>query len=389
MMLFGATVFGGFSTLLFQKVFFREKPKEIPIIIKVKNEAQAIGEMAPKEIERRILIDRCSDLYNYVCTMPASSDPTGVVYREAEGEVEVLRIYEKILAEKGKITKKAADEILVERVYDAEHVQRIKKLFNLVRDSMLSFVDMQSFRALTLEDKDLLKKRITQVELEVPPPVSVYDDDPGLITRNDVYYLRTSDEKSRIRIGGAMLFTVQSEYNLAFTLAHELAHSIDPCELREAKIDILSYKELNACFGVSETDLTAECKPEGKISEIFSDWMATHIVVDILNRRFRELSNDQLRTAIYNSVRDLCSFEPEGSSSTIAKTENDHNEKNSSEKNNYILSSDHPSPSFRVNHIFSMHPTIRKYLGCKEYQGPLLPSATQYCFWTSNHPQPK
>lgn len=347
-----AAAAGGLCALLLVSLF-RARPVPLPVL-----------PSAPSPP----VVGPCVDLHSYACALVGSPDPTGEVRRDAEGEVEVLRVYERLMRTHRGLTPARADDLLVREVYTPERTRRLRAIFSAVQEHLLKFIDSQPFRALSFQEKALLRARVRRVRLELPPPASVYADEPGLFTRSEVYFERTADGAFRVRLGGALLLTVRSKFNLSFTLAHELAHAIDPCELRSDRVNILAYRGLAECFGAPEGALAGECAPSGKISEIFADWVATHVVADLLDEAAAGYTSTQLRSAVYNSVRDLCREDEE--ESTVSAHE-------------HGLASSHPNVPFRVNRIFAQHPRIRKILGCKEVTGPLLPGMPAYCFWPS------
>lgn len=359
-----AALAGGMVVLLVERFVLPPKPPRLPVIISNTSSAPPLTPLAPHELETRIRINPCIDLYSYVCTLARTEDPTGDVRRDAEGEVEALRIYENIIRTHHRLSPEKVDELLVKRVYTAERTRRIRELFHRAQNALLKFIDSQPFQALSVDEKQELKNRVSRVQLELPPPASVYADEPDLFTRNDVYYERTPEGRVRIRIGGALFFTVRSQFNLAFTLAHEIGHSIDPCELHAEKIDILAYSGLAECFGTPRDTLDSECSARGKISEIFADWIASHVVADLLVESAVKFTPAQIRAAVFSTVRDLCREE-----------DDDPNEVEAG------LTASHPNVSFRVNGIFAQHPKIRHFLGCQDAAGPLLPGVPAYCFW--------
>ncbi len=364
MTILACLILGGLSALIVEKTVFKKRPTEIPVFI----------DSAVPFSENRLNINPCIDLYSFVCMTNKKQDPSGFVKRDAEGEVEALRVMEKIIRTHKKITNDQLNTKLVEQIYTAERVNLLKDLFEDVRKNMLKFIDAQPFQALSLEERIILRKHVERVSLELPPPASLYADETELFTSNDVYYERTNENRTRIRIGGALLFTVKSKFNLAFTLAHELAHSIDPCELKLDQVDILAYHGLAECFGTPLTEQAGECRAHGRASEIFADWVATHIVADLLTTAATQYTKAQTKNALMNAVRDLCVEEEPYDDD---RTPEDGKIKETPEE----LAASHPTSSFRVNHIFAQHPQIRKILGCQENQGPLLPGVPQQCFW--------
>jgi len=134
---------------------------------------------------------------------------------------------------------------------------------------------------------------------------------------------------------------------LVFTLSHELAHSIDPCELRSSGIPLESYDRLNACFlatGVVATRaVRQECGDDDQLSEAFADWVAIRITARALEKYSAEFDQTQLRAAAANAVADLC------------------DEEDSPEEHDDLT---HPSPKVRIERIFARNPQIRSILGC-------------------------
>lgn len=372
MSVLGAVVIGGLLSMIAERTLFRKKATQVPVFISSYQQSSNHSNLG--DIEGKMNINPCFDLYQNVCFVNKSKDPSGFVKRDVEGEVEALRIMEKIIQKHKKISITQLYDQLVSEIYTIQRVTLLKSLFEDVRRYMLKFIDAQPFQALSLEDRIVLKRQIERVVLDLPPPAQIYADEPELYTSNDVFYERTKDDQIRIRIGGALLFTVNSKFNLAFTLAHELAHSIDPCELQHNKVDILAYHGLAECFGTPLVDQSGECKAHGRVSEIFSDWVATHIVADLLKESSEKFTIAQTRNALMNSVRDLCVEEEPYDDD---RTPEDEKTPETPEE----LAASHPSSSYRVNHIFAQHPQIRKLLGCQENQGPLLPGVPQQCFW--------
>jgi hypothetical protein len=103
-----------------------------------------------------------------------------------------------------------------------------------------------------------------------------------------VYYERFADGRMRLRVGGAYLLSAKSWFNLVFTLAHELGHAIDPCELRVARLPLPAYDRLGACLLadglVASRETRAECGQDDQLSEAFSDWLAVQVTADVLKR---------------------------------------------------------------------------------------------------------
>lgn len=314
--------------------------------------------------EPRLRFNACRDLHGYICSSRRGIDPTGDVRHDAEGEVETLRIYENLIRENPRFTMERIDDLLVKRIYTPARTKRVREIFETARERLVRFIDYQPFQALSDDEKARLKARVARVQLQLPPPATVYADEPDLFTRNDVFYERSGADDIRIRVGGALLFTVRSRFNLAFTLAHELAHSIDPCELRSLGMETKFYDPVVSCLGAGGAIETA-CSSTGTLAESFADWVATHIVADILEEISPKYTPAQAKSALYNSVRDLCQEDED------LLTGPDMG-----------LAASHPSNVFRVNRIFGAHPGIRRLLGCgEESMGPAEEGTPAGCFW--------
>ena len=322
--------------------------------------------------EPRLRFNACRDLHAFICSTRRGTDPTGAVRHDAEGEVETLRIYENLIRRNRRLPMESIEELLVKRIYTPARTRRVREIFETARERLVRFIDYQPFQSLSMEEKARLKARVTRAQLQLPPPASVYADEPDLFTRNDVFYERSGVDNIRIRVGGALLFTVQSRFNLAFTLAHELAHSIDPCELRSLGMETKFYTPVVGCLAAVES-IESACNSSGVLAESFADWVATHIVAEILEEMAPKYTPTQVRSALYNSVRDLCQEDEELLTGPQVG-----------------LSASHPSNANRVNHIFAAHPGIRRLLGCAE--APMGPEAagTPACFWLLGpRPQPE
>ncbi len=300
--------------------------------------------LAPAEPEH------CHSLYKVVCARRGvTRDPTGSVRPDVDGELLALRAYEEIIRQHPDWTSEQVDEELVQRIYTPPVRARIESTFRLVRNSLEQFIDHQPDGVFTASERKLLKKHLRAVELQLPPPASVYADEPDLLTKNDVYYERLRDGRTRLRVGGAYFFTSRSYFNLVFTLGHELAHSIDPCELKiTAQAVLPAYERLSACLirkgTVALRPDRTECGKNDQLSETFADWFATQVTAEALRRFSTEFHGQQLLNAATNAVRDLC--EPENGVGDELDLEF------------------HPSPQIRIDRILGDNTQVRDVLGC-------------------------
>lgn len=291
--------------------------------------------------------DLCQNIHRSVCRKKGTTvDPTGSVQPDTQGEMRALRMYEEILREHRDWSTDKAEEELVARIYTPPLRSRVESAFKWVRNTMESFILSQPESVFNAREKRQLRKRLRKVKLEIPPPLSLYADEPGLLTKSDVFYERTQDGSVRLRIGGAYLLSARSWFNIVFTIAHELAHSIDPCEIRQLQLSFPAYDHLYACFLhhglVASRASRNECVRNDQLSEAFADWMAVQVSARALEESATQYKDSDLLNAAINSVRDLCE-----------------------EEDGLELDTEfHPSAETRINQIFGTHPKIRQLLGC-------------------------
>ena len=301
----------------------------------------------------------------FVANKAKPRDPTGSVEPDSDGALEALHIYEQIIHDNPDWNDDEVSEELVKQVYTDKKRRRVEGVFHWVRLTLENWIRAPTEVGFQRPRKKQLKNRVEKIELQLPPPASLYSDEPDLYIKNDVFYERTLDGKTRLRVGGAYLFTAKSRFNLTFTIAHELAHSIDPCEIRAFGYSYPAYDRLSACFMheglVKLHKARSECGDNDQLSETFADWVAVQITAEALRSFATEFHGPQILSAAINSVRDLCDEEE-----TINPAETDY----------------HPSPRVRIDRIFGRNREIRKFLGCAPVKtGP------DYC--TMNFRMPK
>lgn len=303
------------------------------------------------------LQDPCNQLSKLICSQTGvTRDPTGSVRSDIDGEQMAIDLFSKIAQENPDFTPEQVNEKLADEIYTPRNRARIESAFRWVRHSIETFIDSQPDSTFNHWEKHQLKHRLKQIELQLPPPVSVYADEPDLITKNDVYYERLPDGKMRLRVGGAYFFTARSWFNTVFTMAHELAHGIDPCEVRSARLAFPAYDRLSACF--MQQKLVAlrknrfECGANDELSETFADWVAVHVTAQTLRTYSTEFHGNALMNSMINSVRDLCET-PESLQDVDGY---------------------HPPAPVRIDKIFGRNPEIREILGCEAN-----PNAMTYC----------
>lgn len=298
----------------------------------------------------------CQDAYRFICLSAGRhQDPTGTVLDDVEAERLVRDMREQIVANHPDLSPDQVDELWAQTLYTPARVNRLKRAYRRAQRLLIQYIERQDRSVFTEREKRHLKSRLLRVKLEIPPPASLYADEPGLLGMTDLYYQRHSNGELRLRIGGAFVIGTESWFNLVFSLGHELAHSIDPCELRTAspRISIPAYDRLSSCF-VKEglVDISKErreCRKNDQLSETFADWMAMQALIPVLENYVKEFGGSQFVASVANSVRDLCIEPPTNET--------------------------HPSAETRIDLIFAHHPKIRELLGC----GALAPKISPYC----------
>lgn len=290
----------------------------------------------------------CRGFYKVICQgKEIVTDPTGIVQPDVRGEVEALRLYEMILHEHPSWTNEQVDEELVKRIYTPKRKRMLEEIFQWIQIRMIRLIRKQSSSIFSAEAKKLLVSRIENIRLEIPPPAQLYANEPDLFTKNDVYYESISAERRIIRVGGAYLLSAKSWFNRVFTIAHEMSHSIDPCELVNEKFSSVGYQNLLNCFQelnlLKAEQVKDRCVKNHFLGELFADWLATQIAVqalEVYSSRFKTL--DEISNSVINSVKDLCHQE----SWLTQEVES------------------HPPPKDRIEKIFGSHPGLQSLLSC-------------------------
>lgn len=308
----------------------------------------------------------CQNFYKTVCQKRGiTRDPTGSVKPDVSGEILALRAYEEIIRKHPEWSSDQVDEELVRTIYTPKVRARIQSSFQWVQNRVIRLIESQPEGVFTKKQKNLLKKQILSTQLDLPRPGALYADEPDLLTKNDVFYERSPEGKIRLRVGGAYLLSARSWFNIVFTLAHEIAHAIDPCELRALNVNIAAYDRLSACFLENQLVATkrsgTECTENDQLSESFSDWLAVSVVGDALATFESEFKGPQLVNAAVNSVRDLCE-------------QDDGFRENDTEF--------HPPAEVRIERIFGRNPRIRSIFGCEP-----LPAGVRYCSFNPSLPE--
>lgn len=302
--------------------------------------------------------DVCTNTYQFICQKKGdTSDFSGIVKPDLVAERQVYDLYRQISEKNPKWDSQQIDEELADQIFTTKRRNRISSAYLWVQRSMTRMIDRQPSSIFSATEKKALESRIKNTQLELPPPATVYADEPDLFTKSEVYYERLKSGRTRLRIGGAYLLVSRSWFNWVFTLAHELAHSIDPCEMKVFQIIPNAYQKITDCFirnkFIDISPKRVECGNNDQTSEVFADWVATFITAEALRHYSAEFEQNQIIFAARNSVRDLCEQESD---------------------EDPLDSEYHPAPRIRIEKIFAQNPEIRKLLGCESFQ-----STPSYC----------
>jgi hypothetical protein len=287
----------------------------------------------------------CEKSYDAICKGNAVADPTGETSLDYRGEIRALRVLRRIVRTNPGWTTEQIEDELVKRIYTKERKDKLNRIFEIVRAQMIDYVKQQNSKTMTDVDKAVLIERISKVALELPEDRTTYSDATDLYTKSEIYYERShSGDVHRVRVGGAYILNTSSEYSIIFSMAHELAHSIDPCGIQGEPLNYKIYDDLVQCFVDSQwiSKEEAACGNKDKSSEVFADWLGAEILARSIRNQTKYSLEEKTRAAI-NAVRDLCD-----DSSGFEKVNLEY----------------YPTDIIRVKSIFSKNTLLRKELQC-------------------------
>lgn len=186
-----------------------------------------------------------------------------------------------------------------------------------------------------------------------------------------------------------------SEFQIAFIIAHELAHGVSPCGITRGPSDYTfryseprDQKKSEQEFPVGsvltclrgEKSIRAESKPSSgddnqstdtifcendQIDESYADWMAAEILPDYIERNHSALSTEQKVLGFSNVFRGDCEIKDALETfSSLSKKKFDV----------------HPETSDRVNRILLAQPKVRTQMGCDAKMKDRV-----YCAGKSDH----
>lgn len=309
---------------------------------------ELIDDVDPEPAIDPAILEYCGDPYQVTCSRRFPSyDPSGHVRPAMRGEVNALRHMQRIIRENPSWSSDRVQAELAQAIFTPQRRERTFQVYRWARNQIIDWIEEQTPHVFSSSEAEILKNRVESLSLELPPPLEVYSDALDLITKNAVYYERTPSGKLRIRVGGAYLLNSTSWYNIVYTLAHEIAHAIDPCELNHIRSIPESYHGLIECFievGWVEEE-RSRCGPFEQTSEVFADWLASKILTRAMRQWSSEYSAEETVSAVINSTRDLCEQSLEESSLNLSY---------------------HQSPDVRIRSILGGSPELQTFLGCPQ-----------------------
>ena len=291
---------------------------------------------------------KCEAFYELFCKKsPSQNDPTGTVRSDEESEKEANRIYREIIRNHPNWSVEQVDEQFVLQVYTPQNRAKVHSAFSLVKQTLNHLIDQEPDLIFNPFEKTQIEERIRKVDLQLPPPASLYQDEPDLLTKSEFLYERKLSGETALRVGGASLLLSKSWFNMIFSLAHELGHSIDPCEIRSAGMSFPAYDHLVGCFLqhhlIAMRNTRSECGRNDQLSETFADWIAAQVTAEVIALHSKQLHGNETLYAVQNSIKDLCEVDdPEAFDLEL-----------------------HPSPKIRIEEIFGKNPKIQEILGCE------------------------
>lgn len=215
------------------------------------------------------------------------------------------------------------------------------------RKELFANLDKTSFKGFECADNDLLQSYFM----------------------TGAFNTKMEDGKKVITYCGGNFRENGSSFNLAYLLAHEFTHSIDPCNFRPKDISKVErsflesqhpFSNVIACLRSPDSvgadwseDFYKQNVPsqtlcvEDQIGESFSDWMAAEVVPDFIAKRYPKLSTENYKQGFMNISRTLKCNEAIKHTGRVEE---------------------HPRPEARINNLMMANRKIRKAVGCGEIE---------------------
>jgi hypothetical protein len=205
----------------------------------------------------------------------------------------------------------------------------------------------------------------------------------------NAYY---DEEKNTFHYCNGMLLRSQSEFQIVALMAHELDHSLDPCNIAKGPSEFqfkysspqnvtksqeeFPFKNIISCLrseksvaaightaGTTTSEQIREINAslpkmesvycdKDQIGESFADWLSAEVLSEYMAKQHPDFSRNQMRIGYTNVWRSFCNLE----------------------KHTNVYDA-HPSDDKRANKLMLVNPKIRQQMGCP---AKLEPNST-YC----------
>ena len=255
---------------------------------------------------------------------------------------------------------------------DAELMENLKNVvFPALKDSIRARISAMPVPA---EIKQMMLRGVSGIVFsgDCKPTASKFTEAASLVP--NAFYMPDGPQLlgHQLCVEPSVSLYTKSLFSLVFTLSHELAHSIDPCNIDNGPADApfhymtapgherftvesqfpslglvkclaqpKSYNVAPAMLMVA-TDGSGGRAWSGQACEAFADWLAVETMPATMEALFREMklspSPEDYRVGYSNAMRWICSDAP---------------------------STTHPSVERRINAGILVNPAVRKQMGCK------------------------
>lgn len=307
-------------------------------------------------------------------------------------EASEFKEVEKFLLEKTKmiVRTEEIERKVREKVFPRVKAMLVKKIASMVSD--------QNARKLLMDKV----KSIRYVGANCSEDFTGRQSISGILIPNAIYLPKSNSFK----YCAARALNNSSEFAMAAVIAHELSHSVDPCNIgvgpsdyvfqykgaktREEAEEMFPFKGVVGCLrkpeslgamfmdqpgqmygmlppGQVQPPMGGRPGPQNKpnevkqfksfcypiamdqINESFADWMATEILPDYISENYPNLTRQQLRNGYSNVWRGSCYMPNVNMGYGVSGPSFDF----------------HPSPDKRSNGMILVHPKIRSQMGCE------------------------
>lgn len=278
--------------------------------------------------------------------------------------------------------KKVQTEVLASikiEMKERQVEEKIQKVFLRVKNQLANKIESQ---VTNQKLKQALIEKIQAVQFigtDCSKDFGASEKIPGLFISNAFYDVVKNSFKYCLGT------TVQndSEFQMVFMIAHELAHGISPCGITKGPSDFTFkysnptdrkkseqefpfYSSVLSCLRdkrsiqaefkeANEESLETSKEPvfcnNDQIDEAFADWMATELIPEYIENHHPKLSQEQKILGYSNVARGDCVIQD---ALEIYKSQN-------SKKFDV-----HPDMRSRVNNILLSHPKVREQMGCNK-----------------------